>query len=165
MLAPATASAKTPTPPDMLPCDGFEAGRTEITYAQWKPVFQWAETHGYRFSWDGDMGSMAWDSEPIAHTPAEPVTCVGVLDAAVWCNALSELNGLKLCYYRDEAKSEPLRMVDPFRVISYQWAEGGYRDGGRNRHTVDSCLDSLGRSGTPRRGRVGGPGWPWRGRR
>ena len=118
---------------EMISMTGFEGGKTEVTYAQWKTVFQWAEVNGYRFSWDGDMGSMAWDSAPSAHSPNEPVTCVGVLDAAVWCNALSEMKGLKPSYYSDEAKTEPLRMADPFRVISYQWAEGGYRDGGKHK--------------------------------
>ncbi len=122
-------------PPDLelVPMAGFMGGRTEVSYAQWKQVFQWAEINGYRFSWDGDMGSMAWDTETEAHTPDEPVTCVGVLDAAVWCNALSEMMGLKPCYYRDEAKQEPLRVVDPFRVISYQWADGNTRDGGAHK--------------------------------
>jgi len=118
---------------EMIKMTGFEGGKTEVTYAQWKAVFQWAEVNGYRFSWDGDMGSMAWDSEAMAHTPDEPVTCIGLLDAAIWCNALSEMKGLKPCYYKDEAKTESLKIADPFRVISYQWAEGGYRDGGSHK--------------------------------
>lgn len=118
---------------EMIKMTDFEGGKTEVTYAQWKTVFQWAEVNGYRFSWDGDMGSMAWDSEPAVHSPNEPVTCVGVLDAAIWCNALSEMSGLKPCYYGDAAKTEVLRIADPFRVISYQWADGSLRDGGKHK--------------------------------
>ncbi len=126
------AAAKAPEV-EMIGMEGFEGGKTEITYAQWKTVFQWAEVNGYRMSWDGDMGSMSWDSEPAAHSPAEPVTCVGVLDVAVWCNALSEMKGLKPCYYRDGAMQEPLRIADPFRVNNYQWTEGSQRDGGHHK--------------------------------
>ena len=118
---------------EMINLTGFAGGKTEVSYAQWRQVFQWAEVHGYHFSWDGDMGSMAWDSEPAPHSPSEPVTGVGVLDAAIWCNALSELSGLKPCYYRDAAKTEVLRLADPFRVIGYQWANGSSRDGGKHK--------------------------------
>jgi len=118
---------------EMLKMGAFEGGKMEVSYAQWRKVFQWAEVSGYRFSWDGDMGSMAWDSEPASHSQEEPVTCVGLLDAAVWCNALSEMKGYKPCYYLDEARTQPLKIVDPFRVISYQWTEGSTRDGGTHK--------------------------------
>lgn len=97
---------------------GFEAGETEITYAQWKQVHQWGEANGYRFDWDGDMGSMAWSSGAEKHIQDEPVTSIGILDAMVWCNALSEMKGYKPCYYADKALAEPLRTVNPFRVLA-----------------------------------------------
>lgn len=135
VIPPAHATNISIRPPmlEMTSVDGFEAGKSELTYAQWSRVFQWAELHGYRFSWDGDMGSMAWDSEPTLHTADEPVTCVGVLDAAVWCNAISEMSGFKPCYYLDQDRSTPLRIANPFRVISYQWTENGARYGGRSK--------------------------------
>ncbi len=134
-VVPAQQADTTPAAPgiEMIAMEGFEGGKTEITYAQWKAVFAWSEVNGYHFGRDGDMGSMAWDLEPAAHDPSEPVTCVGLLDAAVWCNALSEMKGLKPCYYRDEAMTEPLRIADPFRVNSYQWAENSTRDGGHHK--------------------------------
>ncbi len=135
IISPSKPSDKSSLAPNiaMIRVDDLEAGKTEISYAQWKAVFQWAEVNGYRFSWDGDMGSMAWDSTPFNHSQDEPVTCIGILDAAVWCNALSEMKGYKACYYLDEAKTQPLKIVDPFRVISYQWAEGSSREGGTHK--------------------------------
>ncbi len=113
-----SATAAAPEIP-MIATDGIQAGKTEVTYAQWKPVFQWAEAHGYRFNHDGDMGSMAW--MPGTHSPDEPVAAVGLLDAAIWCNALSEMKGLKPCYYADEALTQPLKVANPFRTNTYQW--------------------------------------------
>jgi formylglycine-generating enzyme required for sulfatase activity len=103
----------------MIAADRIEAGKTEITYAQWKPVFQWAEAHGYQFANNGDIGSMGW--LPGTHAQDEPVADVGILDAAVWCNALSEMKGLIPCYYADEALTQPLKIANPFRTNSYQW--------------------------------------------
>jgi formylglycine-generating enzyme required for sulfatase activity len=94
------------------------AGKTEITYAQWRTVFNWAEVNGYRFDHDGDMGSLKWDNKTETHSFAEPVTAIGALDAAVWCNALSEMSGLKPCYYADKELTQVLRTVHPARVIA-----------------------------------------------
>ncbi len=103
----------------LIEANGLAAGKTEVTYAQWASVFRWAEAHGYRFANDGDMGSMGW--LPDSHSPDEPVTGISLLDAAVWCNALSELKGLKPVYYSDNALSQPLKSANPFRTISRQW--------------------------------------------
>ncbi len=105
---------------DMVKLDGIEAGKTEISYSQWRKVFNWAEMNGYRFDWDGDMGSIKWDIEPATHTADEPVTSVGLFDAMAWCNALSEMNGLKPCYYTDKERSRPFRIVHPGRALGLQ---------------------------------------------
>jgi len=114
---PARAPLRAPKIP-MIEADNLLAGKTEITYAQWKRVFSWAEVHGYRFDHDGDIGSVKWDATPAAHRQDEPVTSVSALDAMVWCNALSELHGLKPCYYDDPALTKPMRVVHPARVIA-----------------------------------------------
>jgi len=36
----------------------------------------------------------------------------------VWCNALSEMKGLKPCYYADAALTQPLRIVHPARALA-----------------------------------------------
>lgn len=116
-----TGGGTKPVVPEItaVSANGLAAGKTEVTYAQWAPVFRWAEANGYRFANDGDIGSMGW--LPGTHSPDEPVTGVSLLDAAVWCNALSEMQGLRPVYYSDKELTQPLKSVNPFRTISRQW--------------------------------------------
>ncbi len=83
----------------------FEMGQTEVSYRQWKQVRDWGEAHGYEFNNDGDMGSMDFRLKIHEHGPDEPVTDVNYYDAWVWCNALSEMKGLKPLMYDDEEKT------------------------------------------------------------
>jgi len=96
-----------------IPDKPFVIARTETSYAQWLPVYQWAIASGYEFDHDGDMGSMdywgfrmnspdLWD-RPTAHGPDEPVTDIAGYDAQVWCNALSAMEGRTPVYYSDKA--------------------------------------------------------------
>lgn len=115
---PATAGKPQPPEIPLIEAADLLAGKTEVTYAQWKAVHNWAELNGYRFDRDGDMGSLKWDNKTETHSPDEPVTAIGVLDAAVWCNAFSEMSGLKPCYYADPALTKVMRTVHPARVIA-----------------------------------------------
>ncbi len=81
--------------------------QSEITYAQWKKVRDWAVHMGYVFNYDGDMGSMdfrTWADKK--HSPDEPVTGLTRLDVVVWCNALSQMEGRTPCYYQDKIFSK-----------------------------------------------------------
>ena len=62
----------------------YEMGKTQVTYEQWKKVYDWAEKHGYTFAHSGQPGTFA--SEHDNH----PVTEVSWRDVVVWCNALTE---------------------------------------------------------------------------
>lgn len=94
--------------------DSFVA-RTEVTYAQWKTVRDWAAHMGYRFNYDGDMGSMDYQTWKHAHGPEEPVTGITRSDALIWCNALSEMEGRKPSYYKDATRTQVLREASPIR--------------------------------------------------
>ena len=91
----------------------YSIARTEVTYEQWREAYHWGLDHGYEFDRDGDMGSM--DDEQTDHTPDEPVTDITWYDCIVWCNALSEMEGLTPCYYADEAREEVFRSVLAYR--------------------------------------------------
>ena len=80
----------------------FFMGRTEVTYAQWKRVYDWAIAAGYKFANDGDMGSMDRECGKHVHSPDEPVTDFSRFDAVIFCNALSEMEGRRPCYYDRE---------------------------------------------------------------
>jgi len=98
--------------------------KTETSYAQWLKVWRWAVTNqragnfpaehkdkeipGYSFVKDGAMGSMELAADH-ARTPDEPVTGITWHDAVLWCNALSESEGLVPAYYADAAFTQPLR--------------------------------------------------------
>ncbi len=102
----------------MVNTGGLLAGETEVSYQQWRSVYNWGEANGYRFDHDGDIGSLKWDNEITKHTPDEPVTAMSAIDAIVWCNALSEMKGFKPVYYTDKTLSKPLKTVHPARVIA-----------------------------------------------
>jgi formylglycine-generating enzyme required for sulfatase activity len=67
--------------------------KTEVTYWQWKTVYDWAVEHGYRFANLGGRGgyraSGCYDVYISGHED-HPVTCVSWRDCMVWCNALTE---------------------------------------------------------------------------
>jgi formylglycine-generating enzyme required for sulfatase activity len=66
----------------------FWMDSTEVTLDEWKRVRDWAQDFGYVFS-----------SEGSALKPDCPVAEITWYDAARWCNAKSEMSGLRPCYY------------------------------------------------------------------
>ena len=78
----------------------YEMGKTQVTYSQWKIVYDWALRHGYRFANLGSRGG--YNAEPGNSKNANrykvyesghadhPVTKVSWGDCIVWCNALTE---------------------------------------------------------------------------
>lgn len=81
----------------------FLIAEAEVTYKQWREVYEWATNNGYTFSSDtsvgrpGDKGS---DGEtPNVDTVTVPVTNISYSDILVWCNAASEKQGLAPVYY------------------------------------------------------------------
>ncbi|HHH76292.1 MAG TPA: hypothetical protein ENL03_04640, partial [Phycisphaerae bacterium] len=90
--------------------------KNEVSYALWKRVRDWAEASGYMFNYDGDMGSMDYQTWKHRHGPDEPVTGITRGDALIWCNALSEMEGRKPCYYGGKDKSSVLRKSGPIRA-------------------------------------------------
>ncbi|MGC9343972.1 MAG: formylglycine-generating enzyme family protein, partial [Bacteroidales bacterium] len=99
--------------------DPFYMSKTEIPYHTWQKVYKWAvsnqycfdipDSRGYVFDRDGDMGSMDYGNE--THKADEPATDMTWLDAVLWCNALSELEGFKPCYYADPGYTQILKQI------------------------------------------------------
>lgn len=100
----------------------FDMARCEVSYAQWKRVYDWAVEMGYEFNKDGDMGSMDHRPGTRTHSPDEPVTDINRFDAIVWCNALSEMEGRKPCYYGGSG-AEPIRKAHQYRRVWTQLPE------------------------------------------
>jgi formylglycine-generating enzyme required for sulfatase activity len=66
--------------------------KTEVTYAHWKRVYNWALAHGYQFD---NAGSGKGANHPV-HT-------VNWYDCVKWCNARSEMEGRVPAYMVGEA--------------------------------------------------------------
>lgn len=105
---------------------------TEVTYALWTNVRDWALANGYTFANTGIMGDNA-----SRDTPQEPVTTINWRDAMVWCNVLSEKQGLTPVYYTDNSQTTILKSVTDNSTINstfgdissdcVKWDANGYR--------------------------------------
>lgn len=98
----------------------FHLGRTEVSFATWNHVYQWAVNNGYVFNAHGMMGSFNYDTGARDHGPDEPVTDACWEDYALWCNALSEMEGRTPCYYTDAARTQVYRRALQWRVSTWQ---------------------------------------------
>lgn len=70
----------------------YSIGETEVPYALWKKVYDWAIGNGYVFENKGQKGgdTEAQYNEAL-HKDNEPVTMVNWRDCMVWCNAYTEM--------------------------------------------------------------------------
>jgi formylglycine-generating enzyme required for sulfatase activity len=121
------------TPGRTVKLDPFAIGKTEVTFGQYEKVYNWAVQHGYQFNhlenWKKQyLMSGSGPDGKIAATPQDPVNHVNWYDAVKWCNALSEMENRKPCYYTDESRKTVYREgtldLTPNCV---EWKAGGYR--------------------------------------
>ncbi len=97
----------------------FRLAMYETSYNTWYEVLKWAEKHGYTIVNKGAEGMYGGPGAEACMNPkgegAEPklvempVTSLTWRDAMVWCNALSEMQGLKPVYCTDKDFNTPLR--------------------------------------------------------
>jgi formylglycine-generating enzyme len=91
----------------------FQLGKYEVTWGEWKKVREWAVNNGYT------------DLEVVGEGSAEnhPVRSVNWYDAAKWCNAKSEKEGLVPVYRVDDGGVYRTGQLAP----SLQTDADGYR--------------------------------------
>ena len=97
----------------------FRLAMYETSYNTWYEVLKWAENNGYTIVNKGAEGMYGGPGAEACMNPngegAEPklvempVTSLTWRDAMVWCNALSEMRGLKPVYCTDKDFKIPLR--------------------------------------------------------
>ncbi len=97
----------------------FETGTTEVSYALWRIVYNWAVMNGYTFNHDGAMGSMTHQYKDHTFTADEPATTMSFYDTFLWLNAYSEMTGKTPMYYKDAEKTEVLKLSNMFRGEMY----------------------------------------------
>ncbi len=125
------------TTPVVTLTGGYWMAETEVTYELWDEVYTWAESNGYTFANQGREGHDGIIGDPPTADKTEPVTMINWRDAMVWCNALSEKQGLTPVYYTDSGQATVLKVVtddggiDPaYGDIAndcVKWAADGYR--------------------------------------
>lgn len=97
----------------------YQIGKYEVSYELWCEVMTWASKHDYKFLFQGGAGSESPDNHdkpfipPTEENKWQPVVWVPWRSAIVWCNAYSEMLGLRPVYYRNPEKTEPIRTTAP----------------------------------------------------
>ncbi|HVM50512.1 MAG TPA: SUMF1/EgtB/PvdO family nonheme iron enzyme [Candidatus Acidoferrum sp.] len=87
-----------------------------VSYSQWGAVYSWATNHGYAF-----------DDAGYGKAPNHPVCFVNWWDAAKWCNARSQQEGLTPVYYADAALTQVFVTGATLLLTNVNWAANGYR--------------------------------------
>lgn len=95
----------------------FRLAMYETSYNTWYEVLKWAEKHGYNIVNKGVEGVFGevLNEKNMSDAGAEPklvempVCRLTWRDVMVWCNALSEMKGLKPVYCTDKDFKTPLR--------------------------------------------------------
>jgi formylglycine-generating enzyme required for sulfatase activity len=103
----------------------FQLGQNEVTLEEWIRVTRWARQNGYRIP---AMGMAKALSLPIRDVKRNAVF--------LYCNARSEMEGLKPAYYLDDAREQVFRdltLIESTSVPAFRWTpqkidrEAGYR--------------------------------------
>jgi formylglycine-generating enzyme required for sulfatase activity len=108
--------------PDELPMhrvtlSAYMMEKKLVTKGNWDEVYAWAVAHGYNFSGEGD-----------GNGPSQPVHTVSWFDVVKWCNARSEREGLKPCYYTDSSHHTVYHTGDlNLANDAVDWTAIGYR--------------------------------------
>lgn len=102
---------ETERPLHKVTLSSFQMGKREVTKAQWDSVRQWGITNGYSFDYFGS-----------GKATNHPVHSVSWHDAVKWCNARSEMEGLKPCYFAGE-NIYKVGQLTP----TCDWSATGYR--------------------------------------
>ena len=102
-----------------LKLNPYQIGKWEVSYELWTEVLSWALQNGYTFLFQGGAGSESPNNlnkpfiPPTEENKWQPVVWVTWRSAIVWCNAYSEMVGLRPVYYKDAEKTLPIRTTDP----------------------------------------------------
>ncbi|MDD2798036.1 MAG: SUMF1/EgtB/PvdO family nonheme iron enzyme [Bacteroidales bacterium] len=146
--------------------NAFNISTTEVSFELWQKIYRWAVSNqycsfsditkgGYVFDKDGDMGSM--DVGNVQHTAYEPATDMTWYDAVLWCNALSDLEGLTPCYYADAAKTIPLKIIkDRTDLTKYTTKFNIYVDYTKNGYRLPTLAEWTAAAGSASSGWVSG---------
>lgn len=89
------------TDENTITLNAFQIGQTEVTYAQWCEVYDWARDNGYSFAQTGQPGNRGEGQSLTDENGSQPATNMSWRDVIVWCNAASEYKNLEPVYYEN----------------------------------------------------------------
>ena len=106
----------------------YEMNKYETTYQLWYKVLQEAQKRGYEFANPGQEGSMGRRGKaPTEEGKTQPVVTINWRDVIVWCNALSEIQGLKPCYtYEGKVIKSSVNAAEA-DLVKCDWNANGFR--------------------------------------
>ena len=101
----------------------FYMQKVEVTRGLYNQVRNWAQSRGYAIE---IAGGIADDHPAVSDPSAAPV--LNWYYAVKWCNALSEMRGLKPCYYTNTQLTNVCRSGEPYLTNGHvDWNANGYR--------------------------------------
>nr|WP_319563912.1 SUMF1/EgtB/PvdO family nonheme iron enzyme [uncultured Rhodoferax sp.] len=120
MLDP-SAPAPYATPVHNVSLSAFSMERFEISYTQWRTVYDWAITKGYTFDSAGRNGALQLGTNM-------PVTQINWYDTVKWLNARSEKEGRSPVYFTDASHTTVYRTGNiDLSNDAVDWLANGYR--------------------------------------
>ena len=106
----------------------FYMNAYETTYNLWYVVRIYGEQNGYTFANPGQEGSGGKrGAAPTVQGAYQPVTMINWHDAAVWCNAFSEMSQKKPCYVLDGKVLRDSTDTAALDRCACDWSADGYR--------------------------------------
>lgn len=116
-----SALAPYATPVHNVALSAFSLSRFEITYAQWRAVYDWAVQNGYAFDSPGRNGALQLGTHM-------PVTQISWYDTVKWLNARSEKEGRSPVYFTDASRTTVYRAGKIDLANDFvAWLANGYR--------------------------------------
>ena len=115
---------------ETLHVNKFYAGKYEVTKSKWDEVRAWARIPDSIFY---DIGDSTWNGTAFVQItegqdPDHPVYGIHGLKMALWCNALSEMEGRTPCYTQDGEVYRDFRgFTSEMALVECDFTANGYR--------------------------------------
>ena len=101
-------------------CDQFHLAKKNVTVREWNETAEWARMNGY-------VGLEIKSEETVRHWNDCPVTKISLNAIAQWCNAKSEKERLKPCYYLDGKVFKSVNKFSQKSLLDWRKDANGYR--------------------------------------
>jgi formylglycine-generating enzyme required for sulfatase activity/DNA-directed RNA polymerase subunit RPC12/RpoP len=107
----------------------FYMSRHEVTRGLWKRVRKWGQENGYEELPKGLNDSVSGEGEDTLDREDHPAYWISWYDALKWCNAYSEMEGLRPCYLLNGEIIRGTTLLEKKNefLITCDFSRNGYR--------------------------------------